>query len=115
MARVDIVQVSTPEGNAVRGGDPVTVSVKVYPDRDWFKDKYKEELVIDFIYADSLATKRHLAVYQDDVVIDDATIITFKVKAEADAPAGVYYVQIKHKHFKEIVISGPEDGVITVS
>lgn len=115
MARVDIVQVSTPEGNAVRGGDPVTVSVKVYPDRDWFKDKYKEDLVIEFIYADSLSIKKNLSVYQHDVTIDDATIITFKVKAEADAPAGVYYVQVKNKHFKEIVVSGPEDGVITVS
>jgi hypothetical protein len=113
MARVDIVRVDTPEGNAVRGGDPVTVGVTVYPARDWFKDT--EYLVIEFIYAEYLEIATDIAVYLNDITIDNSTEITFKVNAEVGASIGDYYVQIKNTHLKEIVISGPEDGVITVS
>ena len=113
MARVDIVRVDTPEGAAVRGGDPVTVSVTVHPDRDWFKDT--EYLVIEFIYAEYLDIATDISVYLNDITIEDSTAINFKVNAEVGASIGDYYVQIKNTYLKEIVISGPEDGVITVS
>ncbi|MER9298666.1 hypothetical protein NKI38_19545 [Mesorhizobium sp. M0621] len=113
MAKVDIVRVDTPEGNAVRAGEPVAVSVTVAPDRGWFNDtKY---LAIDFINVDTLKITRHLEIYDNYVTIEDTTTINFKVKADADASNGEYYVQINNKHFKEIIVSGPEDGTITVS
>ncbi|MER9304822.1 hypothetical protein [Mesorhizobium sp. M0496] len=112
MARVDIVRVDTPEGNAVRGGDPVTVSVTVSPDRGWFNDE--KCLVIDFIYADTLDIATELTVYQNDVTIVDTSTINFAVKADSGASSGEYYVQVKNIYFKEIVISGPEDGTIAV-
>ncbi|MFD2053822.1 hypothetical protein ACFSQT_12230 [Mesorhizobium calcicola] len=113
MAKVDIVRVDTPEGNVVRGGDPVTVSVTVAPDRGWFNDT--AYLVIHFIYADTLDISTYLVVYRDDVTIEDTTTINFKVQAEVDAWTGEYFVQIKNKYFKEIIVSGSAAGTITVS
>ncbi|TGT81459.1 MULTISPECIES: hypothetical protein [unclassified Mesorhizobium] len=113
MARVDIVRVDTPEGNAVRGGDPVTVSVTVAPDRGWFNDT--EYLVIDFIDAGTLKSEPYLVVFDNDVTIEDTTTITFKVKAQDGASPGEYYVRIKNETFEETIISGSEDGTITVS
>lgn len=114
MARVDIVRVETPEGNAVRGGDPVTVNVGIEPsDSGWFDDK--KDLEIGFVYADTLNVTPHLAVYKNHITITDTITINFKVYAKIDASPGEYYVQIKNTRFKEIVISDSEDGTITVS
>jgi hypothetical protein len=113
MARVDIVRVDTPEGGAVGGGDPVTVSVTVSPDRGWFNDR--ECLVIDFIDAATLDSTAYLVVYDNYITIEDTTTINFKVKAEAGASAGEYYVRIKNKSFEETIVSDSEDGTIPVS
>ncbi|MER8374392.1 hypothetical protein [Mesorhizobium sp. M1406] len=113
MAKVDIVRVDTPEGNAVRAGEPVTVSVTVAPDRGWFNDT--QYLVIDFIYTETLDIAANLSVVDDDVTIEDTSTINFKVKAESDASTGEYYVQITNNYFEQTIVSGPEDGTITVS
>lgn len=114
MARVDIVSVETPEGNAVRGGDPVTVSVTIFPsDTGWFDDK--KYLVVGFVYADTLDVTPYLTVYKEYINVDNAATINFKVSAEVDASAGEYYVLVKNTHFKEIVVSGSGAGTITVS
>ena len=113
MASVVIVRVETPEGNAVRGGDPVTVSVTIDPsDTGWFDDK--KDLAIGFVYAYNLAITPHLKVYGSISIIDNITI-TFKVSAKADASLGEYCVIIKNTNLNEIVISDPKVGTITVS
>ncbi|MFD1982072.1 hypothetical protein ACFSOZ_05135 [Mesorhizobium newzealandense] len=113
MASVVIVRVETPEGNAVRGGDPVTVSVTIDPsDTGWFDDK--KDLVIGFVYAANLAITAHLKVHGSITIIDNITI-TFKVSAKADALLGEYYVIIKNTKLNEIVISDSNVGTITVS
>ncbi|RUV36095.1 MULTISPECIES: hypothetical protein [unclassified Mesorhizobium] len=113
MARVDIVRVDTPEGNAVRAGEPITVSVTVSPDRGWFNDT--EYLVIDFIYADTSDIASCLLINGNDTNIEDTTTINFKLKAESGALTGEYYVRITNNYFEETIVSGPEDGTITVS
>ncbi|MER8466248.1 hypothetical protein [Mesorhizobium sp. M1409] len=109
MANVEIVHVAIPEGNAVRGKDPVTVGVTVAP--SWFKEA--EDLVIKFIYAATLEGTEYL--YNDDITVENSTEINFMVKAEHGASPGEYYVQIKKKSSGETIASGPDDGTITVS
>ena len=111
MATVYIVHVATPEGNAVRGKDPVTVGVT--SSRDWFNDA--EDLVVRFIYASTLECEEYLAVHDNYITIEDATAINFKVKAETGASLGEYYVQIRKKSSGETIASGPNDGTVTVS
>ncbi|RWE42285.1 hypothetical protein [Mesorhizobium sp.] len=110
MARVDIVRVETPEGAAVRGGDPVMVTVKVAP--GWFEDA--DDLAIRFIYADTLEGTDYVSVYKE-ITIDSATEISFRVKAKHGSSPGEYYVQIKKESTDETVASDPGDGTITVS
>ncbi|WP_136616184.1 MULTISPECIES: hypothetical protein [Mesorhizobium] len=111
MAKAEIVRVETPEGNAVRDKDPVTVGVTVAP--GWFDDP--EDLVIKFIYAVTLEGTDYLSVYHDEITVEYSTEINFKVKAEYGASPGEYYVQIKKKSSGETIASDPDDGTITVS
>ncbi|TPK71006.1 hypothetical protein FJ527_27590 [Mesorhizobium sp. B2-4-18] len=108
---IDIVNVATPEGNTVRGKDPVTVGVTV--SRDWFE--VAEDFVIQFIYGETLESTDFLSLYDDYIIIENATEINFRIKAEFGAVAGEYYVQITKNSSDETIVSGPDDGTITVS
>lgn len=89
------------------------VSVTVAPDRGWFNDT--RYLVIDFIHADTSDIVEYLVVYENDVTIEDTTTINFRVKAEAGAATGEYYVRITNEYFWETIVSDSDDGTITVS